>query len=337
MISEYMQLSEQMDATIRWLLDSGEPWTQYRTLLDLLDHAENDPAVQEARARMLAHPKVVALIEHAGEWGERTLKRHNDASHSLYALSTLADFGLTANDPGMMDVIDRIMAHISSEGPFQTLVFIPGAFGGSDDDIWTWVACDSPTLLYALLSFGLRNDPQVQTAVRHLVELAEENGYRCAAAAELGRFKGPGRRTDPCPIANVYALKALSLVPEQCNSQAAHLAAEMLLGHWVRQKENKYFLFGIGTDFRKLKYPFVWYDILHFADVLSRPSYVKGDSRFAQIFHTITDQADQDGRFTATSMYMSWKGWSFADKKNPSPWLTYLVLRIGKRIGQPAS
>jgi hypothetical protein len=31
-------------------------------------------------------------------------------------------------------------------------------------------------------------------------------------------------------------------------------------------------------------------------------------------------------------MYVAWKGWSFADKKTPSPWLTFLVRRIQKRV-----
>jgi hypothetical protein len=31
-------------------------------------------------------------------------------------------------------------------------------------------------------------------------------------------------------------------------------------------------------------------------------------------------------------MYRAWKGWSFADKKRPSPWLTFLVLRIQHRL-----
>jgi hypothetical protein len=47
----------------------------------------------------------------------------------------------------------------------------------------------------------------------------------------------------------------------------------------------------------------------------------------------ITAQADEDGRYTASSMYRAWKGWSFADKKNPSPWLTFLVLRVQRRMG----
>jgi hypothetical protein len=47
---------------------------------------------------------------------------------------------------------------------------------------------------------------------------------------------------------------------------------------------------------------------------------------------TIIQQADDSGRYTAGSMYRAWKGWSFADKKQPSPWLTFLVERIQKRL-----
>jgi hypothetical protein len=38
--------------------------------------------------------------------------------------------------------------------------------------------------------------------------------------------------------------------------------------------------------------------------------------------------ADANGSFTAGSSYQAWKGWSFADKKRPSPWLTFLVQRL---------
>jgi hypothetical protein len=93
-------------------------------------------------------------------------------------------------------------------------------------------------------------------------------------------------------------------------------------------------MFGIGTDFRKLKYPFIWYDILHVVDVLGRFPFVHADSRFCEMVATITAQADEEGRYTASSVYRAWKGWSFADKKKPSPWLTFLVLRIQKRIGK---
>jgi hypothetical protein len=163
----------------------------------------------------------------------------------------------------------------------------------------------------------------------------DENGWRCVASPDLGKFKGPGRRSDPCPIVNVYALKALSLAPDLVDSPAARSGAEMLLWHWEHQGERKLYLFGIGTDFRKLKYPFVWYDILHVVDVLSRFPFVHADPRFREMVKTVCDQADAEGRYTATSMYRAWKGWSFADKKTPSPWLTFLVERIRKRIAFP--
>ena len=90
----------------------------------------------------------------------------------------------------------------------------------------------------------------------------------------------------------------------------------------------------IGTDFRKLKYPFVWYDLLHGADVLCRLPFVRADVRVRAMVKAITAQADAQGRYTAGSMYLAWKGWSFADKKRPSPWLTFLALRVCQRIEQ---
>ena len=108
----------------------------------------------------------------------------------------------------------------------------------------------------------------------------------------------------------------------------------MLLWHWGPECERKVFLFGVGRKFRWLKYPFVWYDILHVTDVLSRFPHARQDPYFREMAKTITAQADENGRYTAGSMYQAWKGWSFADKKAPSPWLTFLVLRIQGRVEQ---
>ncbi len=290
--------------------------------------------MQAARAEMLARPQVQAMMAETATWGDRPLKRHNDASHPIYKFSTLADFGVRHDDPGMAASIKAVMAHQSPEGAFQTVVNIPQTFGGTGEDTWTWMLCDAPTLLYTLLAMGLGDDPRVKRAVDHLIGLVDENGWRCVAAPEAGKFRGPGRKADPCPIVNVFALKALAQVPDLLDSPAAHTGAEMLLWHWEHRTERKIYLFGIGTDFRKLKYPFVWYDVLHVVDVLSRFPFVHTDPRFREMVETITAQADEEGRYTAGSMYRAWKGWSFADKKNPSPWLTFLVLRVLKRMGQ---
>jgi hypothetical protein len=131
---------------IQWLLESGEPWTRYRTLVDLLGRPEDDTEVQVARAEMLAHPQVQALIKQAAAWPGYALKRHNDAKHPLYALSTLADFGMRAGDPGVEAAIEAVLAHQSEEGPFETLMFLYKRFAGLDGEHWVWMGCDAPTL-----------------------------------------------------------------------------------------------------------------------------------------------------------------------------------------------
>jgi len=318
--------------SIQWLLSSDEPWTRYRTLVDLIGLPEEDPAVRMARVKMLAHRSVQSLIAAAASWPGYTLKRHNDAAHPLHALSTLADFGVRADDPGMEPVVEALLAHQSPQGAFQTLGHISKAFGGTGEDQWLWMLCDAPTLLYALLALGLNEDPRVARAVPHLTGLVEDNGWHCTNAPELGNWKGPGRRADPCPIANLLALKALSMVPEAAQSEAAQKGIEMLLHHWESQETRKYYLFGIGTQFRRLKYPLIWYDILHVAEVLSRFPAARQDPRFLEMLAELTTQADPEGRYTAGSMYIAWKNWSFADKRTPSPWLTFLVLRIRRRF-----
>jgi hypothetical protein len=165
--------------------------------------------------------------------------------------------------------------------------------------------------------------------------LADENGYRCRADPAFGKFRGPGKKADPCPIACLLALRALSQEPETWDSPAVRNSAEMLLAHWEAVPGTKYYLFGIGSGFRKLKAPLIWYDLLHVCDVLTQFPFLHPDPRLKSMVHCLLGSADSEGYFTASSMYKAWEGWSFANKKAPSPWLTFLACRIQKRINLP--
>ena len=91
-------------------------------------------------------------------------------------------------------------------------------------------------------------------------------------------------------------------------------------------------MFGIGTDFRKLKYPFIWYDILHVLDVLSQFSWVKNNSAIKEMVKIVKSKADLEGKYTPESVWRAWKDWDFGQKKKQSKWLTFLVLRTLKRF-----
>lgn len=318
--------------TLHWLLTSEEPWTRHRALLDLAGRPRDDSEVLAARRATLDHPQVRRLLATGAQWPGYPLKRHNDAAHPLYAITTLADFGLDRDERAVAAIADSLMAHFDGE-QFETLVSLPRFLTKqADTEGWAWMMCDAPSLLYALVSFGYGDDARVRRAVEALLERAQDNGWRCGAAASLPEFSGPGRELDTCPMATTYVLKALAMVPETAPSPAVAAGIASLLDHWEHQADYKLKMFGIGTDFRKLKYPFVWYDILHVADVLSRFPRARADFRLREMVGEITCQADEEGRYRAGSMYRAWKEWSFADKKRPSPYLTLLAMRIALRL-----
>jgi len=314
-----------------WLLE-GPAWVQYRTRLDLLSQKESDPRVVAARRAMLADPQIRETIRAAGELSTTIISSHKSAGHPLHRLVFLADIGLRTDDPGIDKIIARILKHQSPEGPFQVLMNLPVHFGGTGKDQWGWALCDAPLVVYALAKFGLGDDPRVQAATRHLAGLLRDNGFPCAVSKELGKFRGPGRKDDPCPYANLIMLKALTRQPKWRNSPASHTAAETLLSAWAQSKTQHAYMFFMDTDFRKLKAPLVWYDILNVLDVLTQFPWLHQDKRLRQMAECVKAKADALGRFAPESVWQAWQDWEFGQKKTSSRGLTLLAHRALARI-----
>jgi hypothetical protein len=315
-----------LEELFSWLL-SGPPWVQYRTRLDLFGQSEQEPEVQAARQEMLADPHVKGLVAELAEWPGEVLASHKSAGLHMHKLTFLADLGLRRDDPGMEKITRPIFEHQSAAGPFQMPMNISESFGGSGKDMWAWALCDAPVTLYGLLKLGLGVDPRVRKSAEFLMRLVRENGWPCAVSPELGKWRGPGRKDDPCPYANLVMLKALALT-EWRDSPAARAGAESALTLWTTSKERHPYMFFMGSDFRKLKAPFIWYDLLHVLDLLTQFPFLKGDPRLEEMIQLLASKADPQGRFTPESVWKAWSAWEFGQKKEPSRWLTLLAQRI---------
>lgn len=320
-----------MDKLIAWLLE-GPPWVQYRTRLDLLHQKESDPAVIQARQEMIGHPLVKTILNELTEWPGAILKSHKSSGHLLHKLTFVADLGLSAKDPPIQMIVQQIIQHQATEGPFQVLMNIPSHFGGTGKDQWSWALCDSPLILFALVKFAWGKAERLEKACTHLVNLVKENGWPCTVGKELGKFRGPGRKEDPCPYATLIMLKVLSQMSKWRNGPACKTGAETILSLWENRKNRHPYMFFMGTDFCKLKAPLIWYDILHVVEVLTSFPWLLSDLRLKSMIKIIEDKADPEGRFIPESIWQAWKGWDFSQKKKPSSWLTLLVQRILERI-----
>jgi len=322
-----------MNKVIEWLL-VGPPWVQYRTHIDLLGQRESNSEVADSRKKMLIHPEIRALLTELSGWPGASLKRHNDAGHLLHKLVFITDIGLVASDPGISEIVKNVIERRSQEGAFQVITNVSSQHGGSGQDELAWMLCDSPSILYSLAKLGIRDDPVIQSAARHLAGLSADNGWPCTVSSNLGKFRGPGRKTDPCPYATLISLKALSQIPEWRGSEVCLRGAESLLQLWEQRKERRPYLFAMGTDFAKLKAPLIWYDLLHVIEVLSQFPSVRKNKRLLEMADVMKAKSDVKGRFTAESVWKAWSKWEFGQKRNPSFLITLQVHRVLKRISQ---
>lgn len=315
-----------MDEVVHWLLE-GEPWVKYGTRLSLLQQDPHNPQVLYDRQCMLEHPFIEKLITELLGWPGITISSHKSAGQFFHKLAFAAELGLTRDDPGMEIVITRILAHQDPDGPFQLRSITPVHFGGTGEDTWGWALCDAPLVLYSLVRFGLADDPHVQKGVEYLVNLVRENGWSCGVSREMGKFRGPGRKEDPCPFATLLMLRLLTALPDLRDGTAARQGAETLLNLWQYRREQHPYIFYMGNDFCKLKYPLVWYDILHVTSVLAQFPWLAGDPRLAEMREIILAKSDVQGRYTIESAWQVWKEQEFGQKKVPSRALTLQVMR----------
>ena len=322
-----------MEETIKWLL-TGPAWIRYNVLINLLEKDKKDPQILSVYEEMRKFPLIRGVLGEVVDWEVSILKRHNDASHPIHKLSFLADIGMSHQEKEIQFAIQSIRNHQSLEGPFQVLSNYPTHFGGSGKNEWTWCLCDAPTLLYILVKFGGENNQKLVSAFNHLESLINDNGWPCAASKSLVDFRGPGKKDEPCPYANLIMLKTAALLNENVFSRSSQLGVETILDLWESSREKRPYLFKMGTNFRKLKVPFIWYDILHVLNVLSAFKDIHKDPRFLSMLDIVKLKGGQDFRFKSESIWTKWKGWEFCQKKEPSMWVTYNVLLLLKRINK---
>lgn len=321
-----------MDAAILDWLSTGPAWMQHRVRMDLEGLTPDDSRLISARTAMAADLDVAGLLTSLHSWPAAPLKRHNDSSHALHTLVFLSELGIQAGDPPINALVDGILNLLDNDGIPLNLFNISAAYGGGGEDQPGWMLCDAPLMVYVLTLLGQEKDERLLKARRQLSAYVYENGCPCTVSKSLGRFRGPGRKSDPCPYATLLMMQLLTTNPQPGEEKALHSGAESLLSFWQQRKEKKMYLFGMGSDFLKLKAPLIWFDLLHFLDVFSRLPFVYQDERFQEMLSILKAKADTQGRFTAESIYMPWKKWDFGQKKVPSYWITFLAQRILNKV-----
>ncbi len=318
-----------MNATVDWLIASDEPWVVYNTLCDLGATSDNEE-VQAAHQKMQAHPHIAALLESLDPWPPETpLSKAYDPKDSLWKLNTLADFGLRRDDDRIAALAERVFAAQSEDGGF-----LHGGF----DHTKSWhtrpYICISHVMTYALARFGYEDDPRLQRAYDHIAQWQRLDGGWHPNKLNL---PGNEREAEPsCPFGTVNVLRAVVARAALRESQSASRAAGFLLDCWKRRGEPyRPVGFGIGSTWDKVQYPFVQYQLLKTADTLAQIPAARQDPRFQEMLDRLEAKRGADGKWTAEGVNKPYSDFDFGQKKQPSAWITFLVMRALMRGRQP--
>lgn len=315
---------------INKLLAISEPWLQYAIRLNLLN--ESKDSLTDLRNEALKDRKIQAYLKDISDFHSMLVSNHKNPELPIHKLIFLLDIGFDTNIPEIENAIDQLTNHKDKNEIYQSITNIPKHYGGTGTDIFSWCLCDAPLLLIALVKANTDYQQQIKPGVDYLVTLHQPQGFPCSVAEELGKFRGPGRKDDPCPYATLIMLKLLSEIEEYRDSDIVKSCINVILSLWENSLERHPYMFYMGTDFRKLKAPAMWYDIVSVADCLSKHECARADERFHEMVSMIKAKQDENGLLTPESIYTKCKGWDFGQKKAVSPYLSFLCLRILRRV-----
>jgi hypothetical protein len=312
------------------LISISEPWLQYAIRLNL--QGESKESLADLKTEALEGPRIKAYLNDICDFHNTLVSNHKNPGLAFHKLLFLLDIGFDMDVPEIEKAVGQIMEHKDEFGVYQSLTNIPKHYGGKGEDVFGWCLCDAPLLLLALLRAGVDYIQHIKQGVDYLVALHKEQGFPCSVAEVHGKFRGPGRKDDCCPYATLIMLNLMSEIDEYRDSEIAGNCIDVLLSLWENSEDRHPYMFYMGTDFRKLKAPALWYDIVSVRDCLSKFEYAKADKRFIEMIDIIKAKQDSDGMFTPESVYQKCKGWDFGQKKNVSPYLSYLCIRLLGRL-----
>ena len=314
------------------LLSVSDPWLQYSVKCNLQKADKKNLA--DLKKEALKDKRIRSYLEDITDFHSMLLTNHKNPELPYQKLLFLLDNGFDQDIPQIEKAVKQIMSHKDKFGVYQSKTNIPKHYGGRGEDTFGWCLCDAPLLLLALVKAKVDYKQHIQPGVKHLTTLFKTDGFPCSVSEEHGSFRGPGRKDESCPNATFSMLRLYSEIDEYRNSDQAKKSVGYILSLWENSLEKHPFMFYMGTDFRKLKAPAIWYDIVSVTDCLSRFEYARKDKRFLQMISIIKEKQNADGLFVPESVYQKCKDWDFGQKKNVSPYLSFLCLRTFDRLGE---
>jgi len=324
-----------------WILESDEPYARWVVLAGIQGLAADHPDVLAAHDALLADPGIHELIEELPVWGTGEASGHDSPKYLPNRLFMLADMGLGPGDsPEVEERLDALLRHQDEHDRFESFGRLPKL----PEAQWHSLSCDTHIITDLLLAFGRGDDPRVAAALQRIENDAastpQGKAWQCLPE-KRSRWRGPGRKADTCPQVTLEGLRVFSHLPETERPGWLLDAARTSLGTWRKRLDERPYMFGHGYQFKSVKWPNLWYDVLWVVETIGRfPGLWTGEAATEEDRKAIAELAacliayniGEDGRVAPRRTYREFERFSFGQKKAPSPYATARVLLALSRL-----
>lgn len=332
---------------LEWLLSSDEPYAVWATLTGVLGRPADDPEVRSAHAAVVADASVRRLAEELPSWEtEGSEPGHHSPEFLPNRLNLLADMGVSGGDFGRVEqLLDDILERQDARGRFGAS---GRAGGGRPKPESGSLLCDTNVVVDVLLRFGRKDEPGVERALsRMAADLAatpQGRAWQCVPE-QRAFFRMPGRGADVCPQVTLEGLRTFSHLPAAERPTRIAEAARTPLEIWRRRTVERPYGFGHGYQFKSVKWPNFWYDVLWVLETVGRyPELWRGSHARSEDRRSVAELAAcliaynfaEDGTVTPRRTYRGFESFSFGQKRDPSPFATARCLTALSRVSDLA-
>ncbi len=189
--------------------------------------------------------------------------------------------------------------------------------------------CATAAAARVLCRFGQARDPRLQQTLVHFLDTQhDDGGWRCNKYP-FGR--GPDTRFSN-PGVTLCVLDVFRFTDHVNRSPALDRAVDSLLDHWVTRRPMGPCHFGIGTLFMQVEFPFLRYNLFHYAYVLSFYERARADRRFLEARRLLESKLDARGRIVVERPNRKLAQLSFCATGRPSGLATVRFREIVKNV-----
>jgi hypothetical protein len=293
---------------IPWLMERDAPSVRYWTLTRLLDRAEDEDEVAEARRAIMKDGPVVEILSHYagdGRWeGERSYYTYKYKS-THWQLLLLAELAADGEDERIAAACQRMIEDVGKE---------------ERTTIWP---CFHGNLIGYLHALDHAGDERVRAFEAELARAGVAGKWCCDHNGDL-----------PCAWGAARALWGFGQIPADERDERVHEAIESgvrFLGRF-KLREGNYPAEGTRHKlWDQLNFPlFYQSDVLFTLRALADVGRLEAKPTFRKAVGWLVDRCAGGWRWNGVSPYNSRMWTSLEDRRRPSKWITWQALYVIK-------